>query len=85
MVRAGGTLIVFAAVGTDTAAPGQGPPWPLIRSEIDAFATGDLTPVHIEAVQDSDNPGERRWRAEFHRPASEPHDRVQAHLERTRR
>jgi SAM-dependent methyltransferase len=69
MVRPGGTLIVFAAAYDASAAPFQGPPWPLTRAEIDAFATtAGLTPVDIEELQDPEDPSVRRWRAEFHQP-----------------
>jgi threonine dehydrogenase-like Zn-dependent dehydrogenase len=59
-VAPGGTLIVVASVAED--APG-GPPWPLTRAEIGAFATGGVRTRCIErkgAV----------WRAEFTRPAA---------------
>jgi SAM-dependent methyltransferase len=70
LVRPGGTLIVFAAAHDPSAAPSQGPPWPLTRAEVDAFAAEDsgLTPVDIAELQDPDDPLVRRWRAEFHRP-----------------
>lgn len=60
-VAPGGTLIVIGAVGGD--GPAAGPPWPLTRLEIDAFATAALRPVRIEEVPDT----VPRWRAEFHR------------------
>jgi 2-polyprenyl-3-methyl-5-hydroxy-6-metoxy-1,4-benzoquinol methylase len=59
-VAPGGTLLVVSAARE----PGEdvdGPPWPLTRAEIDAFATGDLRPVLIE------QPDPGRWRAEFTR------------------
>lgn len=62
MVGPGGTLIVIAAARDEAAGPAEGPPWPLTRAEIDAFAAGGLTPVRIDELAD------RRWRAEFHRP-----------------
>jgi hypothetical protein len=46
-----------------------GPPWPLRRDEVEAFAADGLTPVRIEIVPVSGRPGERRWRAEFRRPS----------------
>jgi SAM-dependent methyltransferase len=63
LVAAGGTLLVLAAAATgmDT----DGPPWPLTRAEIDAFATPGLVPVRIEELSDADDPFIRRWRAEF--------------------
>lgn len=68
LVRPGGTLIVFAAVHDEDAVPFQGPPWPLTRSEIDAFAAAGLTAVDVEDLPDPDDPPVRRWRAEFSRP-----------------
>ncbi|AVZ75097.1 SAM-dependent methyltransferase [Streptomyces lunaelactis] len=72
MVRPGGTLIVFAAVHDAAAVPSQGPPWPLTRTEIDAFAAAaGLAPVDIEELEDPDGPPVHRWRAEFRRPESD--------------
>lgn len=63
LVAPGGTLLVVAAA-RDPSDRADGPPWPLTRDEIDAFAAGgDLTPVLIERAAD-------RWRAEFTRPQS---------------
>ena len=70
MVRPGGTLIVLAGT-RDTADPEPaGPPWPLTRAEIDAFATGGLSAVKVEALPDPEDPPVRRWRAELRRPAT---------------
>lgn len=52
MVRPGGTLIVIAAARDEEDGPGQGPPWPLTRAEIETFVTAGLRPVRIEDVQD---------------------------------
>jgi SAM-dependent methyltransferase len=81
MVAAGGTLVVIAAAHTETAIDididtdidtdtgsgheDPGPPWPLRRAELDAFATGDLAPVRIEAIPDRDDPARHRWLAEY--------------------
>lgn len=65
MVAPGGTLIVIASA-RDEQAPDEGPPWPLTRAEIDAFAAGGLEPVRVEDIRDAQAP--RRWRAEFRRP-----------------
>jgi SAM-dependent methyltransferase len=64
MVAPGGALIVIAAIHDES--DGPGPPWPLTRAEIEAFASGGLRPVRIDAV-DAAQPGERRWQAEFTR------------------
>ncbi len=64
LVAPGGTLLVIAVAGEGGAGSVQGPPWPLSRAEIDAFATGELRPVRIERLRNDDaDPG--RWRAEF--------------------
>jgi SAM-dependent methyltransferase len=65
LVAPGGTLIVIA-YGTVGGPDPNGPPWPLTREEIDAFATGDLRPARIEEVPDQTS-GVLRWRAEFTR------------------
>lgn len=68
MVAPGGTLIVIAAARDEEDGSEEGPPWPLTRGEIDAFATGGLRPVRVEDLHDAENLSVRRWRAEFHRP-----------------
>ncbi len=65
LVAPSGTLTVLAARIGD-APPAAGPPWPLNREEIDAFATVDLEPVEIAELSVDGNP---RWRAIFFRPA----------------
>jgi pimeloyl-ACP methyl ester carboxylesterase len=68
LVAAGGTVIVIAAVYDDRDSPVEAPPWPLSRTEIDAFTTDGLTPVRIEQLPDPRRLSEQRWRAEFNRP-----------------
>jgi SAM-dependent methyltransferase len=67
-VAPGGTLLVIAAAREEGEAA-DGPPWPLTRAEIDAFAAGRLRAVRVEEIRLPDDPRERRWRAEFGRPA----------------
>ena len=67
MVGLGGTLIVIALARGEHEDPGQGPPWPLTRAEIEAFAVPGVQPVRIEKVRDPTVAP--RWRAEFRRPA----------------
>jgi SAM-dependent methyltransferase len=67
LVAPGGTLLVIASA-RDEGDPVDGPPWPLTRDEIDAFAAGGLDPVRIEDIPLSGDPSARRWRAEFRRP-----------------
>ena len=69
LVAPGGTLIVIAARRDRLDTHVEGPPWPLTRDEIDAFAAGGLTSVHVEATTDPRPPHNLRWRAEFRRPA----------------
>ena len=66
-VAPGGTLLAVAAGRPAGAEPGDPPPWPLTRDEIDAFAAGGLAPVRVERIGD---PGDRSWvwRAELRRP-----------------
>lgn len=68
MVASGGTLFAVAAIRFETGQPVPGPPWPLTRSEIDAFAADGLAPVRIEVLTNPTAPTEHRWRAEFRRP-----------------
>jgi SAM-dependent methyltransferase len=68
LVRPGGTLIVVAAARDEAEGPVQGPPWPLTRAEIDAFASSGLRPVAVEDLDRPDLPFRRRWRAEFRHP-----------------
>lgn len=75
LVAPGGTLVVNAAARDDVAQEPDGPPWPLTRAEIDAFAAGDLVPVGIERVPHPQYPENLRWLAEFAVPASGRTDR----------
>ena len=64
-VAPGGTLVVIAALVPE---PGeQGPPWPLTRAEVDAFARDGLREVSFEEVAIPDDPLVRRGRAVFTR------------------
>jgi SAM-dependent methyltransferase len=64
LVAPGGTLLVLAAA-RDAGEPANGPPWPLTRGEVEAFATGGVAAVRIEDLRGMPEPWERRWRAEF--------------------
>jgi SAM-dependent methyltransferase len=68
-VGPGGTLVVVAFARDDGPAPDEGPPWPLSRADIDAFALADMRPVQVEDVPDAAEPDVHRWLAEFTRPA----------------
>ncbi len=65
LVAPGGTLLVLGAVGT----PGDddGPPWPLTRDEIEAFAAGGMTLASLEQIPAADDRLALRWRAVFRR------------------
>jgi hypothetical protein len=68
LVAPGGTLLVLSAA-RDEGEPADGPPWPLTRGEIEAFASGELETVRIEELNDPSDQFPRRWRAEFRRPS----------------
>ncbi len=71
MVAPGGTLIVIAIAREAGDDPGQWPPWPITRAEIETFCTAGLKPVRIENVGDTGHqPPGRRWLAEFRRPGT---------------
>jgi SAM-dependent methyltransferase len=60
-VAPGGTLLVIASMRDPPDAEPDGPPWPLTRAEVEAFAIGELELVSLEERRD---PGVwPRWRA----------------------
>jgi SAM-dependent methyltransferase len=66
LVAPAGTLIVISgARDADDAV--DGPPWPLTRAEVEAFATGGVEAVRIEDLRGQPEPWSWRWRAEFRR------------------
>jgi pimeloyl-ACP methyl ester carboxylesterase/SAM-dependent methyltransferase len=65
LVAPGGALVVVAAAHDEDRARPGGPPWPLTRAEIDAFATRGLTAVDVERVAGRGDPAVHRWLAEF--------------------
>jgi hypothetical protein len=65
-VAPGGTLLVIAGE-LDDGDPASGPPWPLTRAEVEAFASGGVTQVSIELLPAPQDPTARRWLAEFTR------------------
>ncbi|MQA03820.1 MAG: methyltransferase domain-containing protein [Streptosporangiales bacterium] len=68
LVAPGGTLVVVSVAAGDDEHEG-GPPWPLHRSEIDAFATDGVETVRVDDVTMPDAPGVHWWVAELRRPA----------------
>jgi SAM-dependent methyltransferase len=67
LVAPGGTLIVITVSRDEEDGPVDGPPWPLTRPEVEAFASTGLQAVRIEDLRDAADPTIRRWRAEFTR------------------
>ena len=65
-VAAGGTLLVLSVVGEEGVDPG-GPPWPLTRAEIDAFASDGLSVVRLERLPDARGRELVWWRLELRR------------------
>jgi SAM-dependent methyltransferase len=66
-----GTLLVIASAREEGEPVDEPPPWPLTRSEIDAFAAGALRTVRVEELPHPTDPGARVWRAEYGRPSAE--------------
>ncbi|KAA8882094.1 class I SAM-dependent methyltransferase [Nocardia colli] len=66
MVAPGGDLLVIAGIRAEGAEV-DGPPWPLTRTEIDAFAGADLRSVRVEQASPAGRPDFVRWRALFQR------------------
>ncbi|WP_069167937.1 class I SAM-dependent methyltransferase [Nocardia altamirensis] len=66
MVAPGGDLLVIAGIRADGEEV-DGPPWPLTRAEIDAFANNGLHSVRVEQVAPAGTPDSVRWRAVFQR------------------
>lgn len=68
-VAPGGTLLVIASA-LAAGDPGEVPPWPLSRVEIDAFTGHGLQAVRLDLIPVPQDPTAHRWLAEFHRPSS---------------
>jgi SAM-dependent methyltransferase len=66
LVAPGGTLLVLATAREEQPEV-MGPPWPLTRAEVEAFADGDLVMRRLERID-----GGAWWRAELSR-GREPH------------
>ncbi len=62
-VAAGGTLLVLAAAADKPS--DDGPPWPLTRDEVEAFAADGLRAERVEQLEAVDDPLVVRWRATF--------------------
>jgi SAM-dependent methyltransferase len=70
-VADGGTLLVIATARDERDGLPDGPPWPLTRAEVEAFADEGLEPIRIEDIRDPGVPA--RWRAEFRRARRQLH------------
>lgn len=68
LVAPGGLLLVVARARDEHDPPRALLPWPLTRSELDAFAASGLSIEQIEDFMDDEEPPVRRWRASFRRP-----------------
>lgn len=66
-VAPGGTLVVVASALEDGDDADSGPPWPLTKAEVDAFAVDGLRPEHIGLYPATQEPTAHRWLAEFRR------------------
>ena len=62
----GGTLLAIARGRTADESEGR-MPWPLLRSEFDAFPRAGLEQVTFEEYMDDEDPPVRRFRIEYHR------------------
>lgn len=71
-VAPGGTLIVLAAATTRLDSDGAGPPWPLTRPEIDAFAADGLRCLSVDQIAAPNTTLPSRWQALFTRPETRP-------------
>ncbi len=65
-VAPGGTLLVICR-GRDPGPEPPGPPWALVRSELDAFVGEGLTETSFEDYVDREDPPTRRFRAVYRR------------------
>jgi SAM-dependent methyltransferase len=70
LVAPGGRLLVILSARAAGAPAAAGPPWPILRSELDGFTdqTGLIT-ERIELVTPTEPGARPRWRALFTRPA----------------
>jgi hypothetical protein len=80
-VAAGGRLLVIAAAREDDE-PADGPPWPLTRGQIDAFADDGLHAVEIERLVGPAGPTTWVWRALFDRGGQSPQNGPESPTER---
>lgn len=65
LVAPGGTLVVIQAPRDDKDRDPTGPPWPLTRAEMEAFAAGGLTLTDLEVRERPGDLGGYVWLGEF--------------------
>lgn len=71
LVAPGGRLLVVMGARGDHEEPAaDGPPWPISRAELDAFAAGGLLAESVELIPSTGAPPWPHWRASFGRPRS---------------
>ncbi|MGW0520702.1 class I SAM-dependent methyltransferase [Crossiella sp. NPDC003009] len=69
LVAPGGTLLVIARSAEQPPAEADGPPWPLVRADLDLFTADDLRERQVERAEDTGRPSRGScWVAEFERP-----------------
>ena len=67
LVAPGGTLVVIQATRDDNELDPTGPPWPLTRAEMEAFAADGLTRAGLELRERPGDLGGWVWLGEFRR------------------
>src|SRR5579862_2151424 len=67
-VAPGGLLLVIARGRADDEPEGQGPPWPLMRNELDGFLRAGLKEESFDDYAEPEPPWVRRFRALYRRP-----------------
>jgi hypothetical protein len=65
---AGGLLLAIARGRADDETEGQGPPWPLMRAELDGFLRAGLKEESFEDYVEPEPPWVRRFRVLYRRP-----------------
>ena len=65
LVATDGTLLVVAAAQLESGPPADGPPWPLTRADISAFARDGLEEVEVALIPDLVDRSLHRWCAEL--------------------
>jgi SAM-dependent methyltransferase len=80
-VAPGGRLLMIAAAREDDE-PADGPPWPLTRLQVEAFAGDGLRAVEVERLVGPAGPTTWVWRAVFEREGQSPQNEPDSPTER---